>query len=225
MAVSALLKTFTQKGGSNSLFNSDNKSFLLKVLANLIVQLGITYYVMTNTSQLEPTYKWPLIIATFILLFFVSFSELPIWIKGIAFALFSFCFGKLFTIYKKKYGEEAINIAVMGALSVFGIMFAIGATLLTFGIKLSPLFGFILFIALLGLIIVRLMSIFGSSLSPAKKTIYGAGIVIFALYIVYDTNNILRRTNYYNGDFITASMDYYLDIINLFTNTLGYENN
>ena len=222
MAVSALFK---QKGGSISLFNSNNKSFLLKVLANLIVQLGITYYVMTNTSQLDFTYKWPLIIATFILLFFIAFKELPIYVKGILFCLFSFCFGKLFTIYKKKYGEEAINIAVMGALSVFGVMFAIGATLLTFGIKLSPLIGFILFIALLGLIIVRLMSIFGSSLSPAKKTIYGAGIVIFALYIVYDTNNILRRINYYNGDFITASMDYYLDIINLFTNTLGYENN
>ena len=217
MAVSALLK---QKGGSISLFNSDNKSFLLKVLANLIVQLGITYYVMTNTSQLDPIYKWPLIIATFILLFFIAFKELPIYVKGILFCLFSFCFGKLFTIYKKKYGEEAINIAVMGALSVFGVMFAIGATLLTFGIKLSPLIGFILFIALLGLIIVRLMSIFGSSLSPAKKTIYGAGIVIFALYIVYDTNNILRRINYYNGDFITASMDYYLDIINLFSNIL-----
>jgi len=222
MAVSALLK---QKGGSISLFNSDNKSFLLKVLANLIVQLGITYYVMTNTSQLDPIYKWPLIIATFILLFFIAFKELPIYVKGILFCLFSFCFGKLFTIYKKKYGEEAINIAVMGALSVFGVMFAIGAILLTFGIKLSPLIGFILFIALLGLIIVRLMSIFGSSLSPAKKTIYGAGIVIFALYIVYDTNNILHRINYYNGDFITASMDYYLDIINLFSNILGYENN
>ena len=201
------------------------KPFLLKILANLIVQLGITYYVMTNTSQIDPKYKWPLIIATFILLFVIAFKELPIYVKGILFCLFSFCFGKLFTIYKKKYGEEAINIAVIGALSVFGVMFAIGGVLLTFGIKLSPMIGFILFIALLGLIIVRLMSIFGSSLSPAKKTIYGAGIVIFALYIVYDTNNILRRTNYYNGDFITASMDYYLDIINLFTNILGYENN
>lgn len=220
MAVSALFK---QKGGS--LLNNGNKSFLLKVLANLIVQLGITYYVMTNTSQIDSVYKWPLIIATFVLLFFIAFRDLPIYIKGIAFCLFSFCFGKLFTIYKKKYGEEAINIAVMGALSVFGIMFAIGSILLTFGIKLSPLIGTILFIALLGLIIVRLMSIFGSSLSPAKKTIYGAGIVIFALYIVYDTNNILRRINYYDGDFFTASMDYYLDIINLFTNMLGYENN
>lgn len=220
MAVSALFK---QKGGS--LLNNGNKSFLLKVLANLIVQLGITYYVMTNTSQIDPVYKWPLIIATFVLLFFIAFRDLPIYVKGIAFCLFSFCFGKLFTIYKKKYGEEAINIAVMGALSVFGIMFAIGSVLLTFGIKLSPLIGSILFIALLGLIIVKLMSIFGSSLSPAKKTIYGAGIVIFALYIVYDTNNILRRINYYDGDFFTASMDYYLDIINLFTNMLGYENN
>jgi FtsH-binding integral membrane protein len=36
---------------------------------------------------------------------------------------------------------------------------------------------------------------------------------------MYDTNNILQR-NYY-GDFITASLDYYLDIINIFSGLLS----
>jgi FtsH-binding integral membrane protein len=48
----------------------------------------------------------------------------------------------------------------------------------------------------------------------------GAGIGIFGLYVAYDTNNILKRADYYQGDFITASMDYYLDIINLVSNMM-----
>ena len=49
-----------------------------------------------------------------ILLFFIAFRDLPIYVKGIAFCLFSFCFGKLFTIYKKKYGEEVPVILING---------------------------------------------------------------------------------------------------------------
>jgi FtsH-binding integral membrane protein len=104
-------------------------------------------------------------------------------------------------------------------------MFAVGVAISAFGIVLGGTFGLFLFIALLTLIIFKLLSIFGSNLAPAKKTLYGAGIGIFGLYVLYDTNNILKRASYYDGDFITASMDYYLDIINLFSSTLGYENN
>jgi FtsH-binding integral membrane protein len=45
------------------------------------------------------------------------------------------------------------------------------------------------------------------------------GVVLFSLYIIYDTNHILQREYY--GDFITASMDYYLDILNVFVNLLS----
>ena len=48
-------------------------------------------------------------------------------------------------------------------------------------------------------------------------------LFLFALYILYDTNHILQR-NYY-GDFITASLDYYLDIINIFVNLFSLNNN
>ena len=46
-------------------------------------------------------------------------------------------------------------------------------------------------------------------------------IIFFSVYIIYDTNSILQR-NYY-GDFITASLDYYLDIINIFINLINLQ--
>ena len=48
-----------------------------------------------------------------------------------------------------------------------------------------------------------------------------SGIVLFSLYLIYDTNVIFRRD--YSGDFITASLDYYLDILNLFLNLLNLD--
>ena len=42
------------------------------------------------------------------------------------------------------------------------------------------------------------------------------------MFIVYDTQQILSKN--YQGDFISASMDYYLDIINLFVNMLRHNN-
>jgi FtsH-binding integral membrane protein len=51
--------------------------------------------------------------------------------------------------------------------------------------------------------------------SPTNSILTTIGIVLFSIYIIYDTNNILQK-NYY-GDFITASLDYYLDILNLFS--------
>ena len=47
------------------------------------------------------------------------------------------------------------------------------------------------------------------------------GLVIFSMYIIYDTNQILQRS--YDNDFITASLDYYLDIINIFNNLIIYQ--
>ena len=55
-----------------------------------------------------------------------------------------------------------------------------------------------------------------------QKGLSGAAIILFSMFIVYDTQKILSRN--YAGDFISASMDYYLDIINLFSSLLGYNN-
>ena len=43
--------------------------------------------------------------------------------------------------------------------------------------------------------------------------------MLFSVYIIYTTNSILQED--YNGDFITASLDYYLEIFNIFVSLLG----
>jgi FtsH-binding integral membrane protein len=60
-----------------------------------------------------------------------------------------------------------------------------------------------------------IVNIFIAESSFLKKILVIGSLLLFSLYIMYDTNNILQR-NYY-GDFITASLDYYLDIINIFS--------
>ena len=218
-------KARAQRGGVAALKNLmqllvDKKEFFILVFANLIVQCGITYYVMLKTNTNVNTF--PLFIAEIILIFVIALVPMPQFVKFILFCLFSAVIGMIMSVYKKKYNPTMINTAVKGALSVFAMFLAIGIALVLGGIRLGYKFGLFLFLALLALIVGQLVFVLGAGLTWANKIFAAIGIVIFALYILYDTNNILQRD--YTGDFITASMDYYLDIFNLFSDLLMFNN-
>jgi len=56
-------------------------------------------------------------------------------------------------------------------------------------------------------------------LGPTAHAIYGAiGAMIFSGYIVYDTDNLIKRFTY--DEYIGASVTLYLDILNLFLSIL-----
>ena len=122
--------------------------------------------------------------------------------------------------YKEIVDERAIEIAIKGTLSFFALMMGTGIALMLGGINLGPRVGAFLFWSLLFLIVLRITFIFGNGLSVTHKALSGGAIILFSMFIIYDTQYILSRN--YAGDFISASMDYYLDIINLFVNLLGY---
>ena len=191
------------------------KDFLLQIFANLIVQLGITYYIMENADP--NTYKkigfWMLLIFQLVIIYLLALVPMHPIVKILLFSLFSGSVGISLANLKKKYDPQMIQVAIQSALSVFGAMFAVGIALIIFGINLGPKVGAILLFLLLGLIIARIVLMVSNGF---KKTLSIIGVALFSLYIVYDTNVILGR-NYY-GDFITASLDYYLDIINLYSN-------
>ena len=173
----------------------EKKEFLILVFANLIAQLGITYFVMERTNKIDISI-WPLFAAQIIIIFVMAFAPIPEFIKFLLFCFFSYTFGLMLSLLKNKYTSDMINIAIQGALTVFVFMLATGVALFAGGINLGYKFGSILFWSLLALIVARL---------------------------VFVTNKILQRDYY--GNVITASMDYYLDIINLFTNFLESNNN
>ena len=210
----------SQKSNLVKLLN-EKKEFLILVFANLIAQLGITYYVMEKTNNLNINI-WALFIAQLIIIFVITLVPMPEYIKFVLFCFFSYVFGLMLSGLKKKISADAIQIAIQGALTVFGVFLAAGVALIMGGINLGYRFGAMLFWALLLLIVFQLVFVLGANMSYAHKILSFVGIIVFALYVLYDTNKILQRDYY--GDFITASMDYYLDIINLFTNFLGSNN-
>ena len=198
------------------------KEFLILIFANLITQLGITYYVMQKTEK-NPIGFWPLLIIQIVIIYVLVMVPMPPALKFLIFCAFSYTFGLVMSQLKDKYDEQMMEIALKGALSIFGLMLAVGVVLVGGGIHLGYKFGAFLFWTLLALIIAKLVNMLGPQLSTAKKVLSYVGLALFSLFVVYDTNQILSRN--YNGDFITASMDYYLDILNLFTNLLNTGDN
>jgi len=200
----------------------EKSNFLILVFANLIVQLGITYYIMEKTNKININI-WALFIAQLILIFIIALIPMPEYIKFLLFCLFSYIFGIVLSYLKKQYSITMIDTAIHGALAVFAVMLLSGVFLLAGGINLGYQFGSVLFWALLGLIVARLVFVNGINLSYSNKILSFIGIILFTFYVLYDTNIILQRN--YSGDFITASMDYYLDILNLFTSILSSSDN
>jgi len=92
--------------------------------------------------------------------------------------------------------------------------------------KLGYKIGIFLFFSLVSLIIARIVYYVSAnknertiSMSDTHKLFASAGILIFAGYVLYNTNRILQKN--YKEQYITASLEYYLDFINLFSNTLN----
>ena len=214
------------------LFN-EKKGFLTLVFANLIVQLGITYYVMMhfneNLSKNEKakqsfTQTFLMLFIQLGIIFILALVPMPAWLKFILFTIFSYTFGITLSYVSTPSNAAIIQAAVAGTISIFAAMFAFGLLLILFGIQLGLNFGMFLFFSLLALILFQVVSLFMGAFSVIHKVLTILGLLIFSLYIVYDTNSILQREYY--GDFITASMDYYLDVINIFINLfMFYENN
>ena len=200
------------------------KEFLLLVFANLIVQLGITYYtfIKTPSGQITAMQRFGIMVSLFVFIFALIFP-MPSWIKFIVFSLFSVLQGLFLSSIKSKINENVIQLAMSGTISIFVFLFAFSLALMGAGVYLNNSFGVFLFWALLFLFIFQIISVFAGTMSIMMKGFSFIGFIIFSLYVVYDTQNILNR-NYY-GDFITASLDYYLDILNIFLDIVTLNNN
>ena len=200
---------------------SNKKDFFLLIFINLIIQIYITYYVIDNVDASKQTQRNRNIayLFTFALILILAFIPMPAWLKFFIFSLFSALLGFILSSIKTTVGEEVIKSAVLGTFSIFVFMFAFGIALIANGVKLSYQFGLGLFFALLLLIFISIVQYFILPSSFLKKSIIVCTLLLFSVFIVYDTNNILQRD--YGGDFITASLDYYLDIVNIFTALLA----
>ena len=150
----------------------------------------------------------------------MMFVPMPPLLKLLVLSLFSFTLGLNCIAASKKIPEETIKVALIGTCALFIGMSVLGLFLLSIGIPLNFL-GFALFMALFGLLIATIVMIFVPVSKTIHKVILGFGIMLFSVFVAYDTN-VMIQPGYY-GDAIDASVGLYLDVINIFTEIISFQ--
>ena len=162
------------------------------------------------------------LIISFFAIFYGIFKTKSFLTKQLLFGLLSIIMGFILSsIIHIINDQELVESAVISTIINFGLMFLLGLVIVYFGYDLSWL-GILLFIGLFVLIAVQVIGMFSPQSDETHKMIAYASVVIFSLYILYDTNKILLKyQNKSKSDCILGAIDYYLDIINLFEDYLN----
>ena len=213
---------------SNEQFN-----FLYKVYFVLIIQLIITYtflyYLRLNDNIITKFFKdiniLYLIILSFIVIFIFIFlpHKTSIIIKLLVFLVFSIIIGLLIYNVSEKLDNNSLNTATFSSIFIFFIMSIFAFILKIFNYDIGFI-GLYLFAFLIGLIIAQIIMIFTKPNKNIKKIVLYIGIILFSIFVMYDTNQILFRYKIYKGDYIQPAMDFYLDFINIFIKLLSLDN-
>ena len=146
--------------------------------------------------------------------------------KQILFGLFSILFGLILSQSIHLINDpKLVESAAYATLINFVLMFIFGLIIIYLNYDLSWLGG-ILFVGLLLLITVQFIGFFTDHSNQYYKNMSYITVAIFSVYILYDTNRILLKfQNKSKSDCINGAMEYYLDILNLFTNYLNIDSN
>lgn len=206
------------------------EKFLISVYAILILQLTGTFVLLRairdhpDVSAATKKYFWVLALASLLLVFLVSWLPLPTWAKLLVFSVFSVLVAGVLNVAAGRVSEELVNQALVSTIAIFVAMSALAVVLASFGVHLGWM-GVYLLAALLGLLIASVVSALfsaaGKDRAGARRILLIIGMILFSLFVVYDTNVILQKD--YNHSAVDAALDFYLNFINLFTRTLALD--
>jgi modulator of FtsH protease len=202
---------------------SEKKIFLVKIFANLIFQFFIAYIVLLiaeNNNIIHNNYQLiGIVFAIFILIILMLFIK-SLWLRFLLFCILSSLIGLMFSYKIDINNKEQTDIykkAFLITIGIFIFMLCFAFFLIYFGVKIPYQSGIALYIILLLLIIFILIIKLLGKYSIFQKAISGTIILLFSLYIGYDTINIMDKN--YDGDFVGASLDYFIDLLNIFSST------
>ncbi len=203
------------------------KCIFLTLIFQLVISI-VTVKLDQKSNLLENLFKGGNVLVVNIGLVVVMFGILfgiqrvtSFTTKQLLFGLFSILIGLLLssTIHMIN-DEEIVNAAIYSTLINFVLMFAIGMIIVYFGYDLNWL-GVVLSVGLLALITIQFIGMITKRSNSFYRNISYISVIIFSLYIMYDTNRILLKYQNNSENCINGALDYYLDIFNLFTNYLN----
>jgi FtsH-binding integral membrane protein len=189
--------------------------FMAGVFGHLIFQIFVAYRAAEATSgnaymkDIARSNALLIGIVGLALVLLLSLVRLPIPIKVAVFSLLAYISGMAL------HNVPNLQEALLEVVGIFIGMLVAGIFTVQMGYKLDIL-GQILFFSLLTILIARVINIYvRRTRVEERNSIVPSRIltILFALFVVYDTNKILQRN--YSGNFVNASLDYFLDIFNL----------
>lgn len=203
----------------------NRKSFFIAVYSTLFIQLFITFAIVyffrihpTLSNISKQSFIFYLLLSLCLILILVLLP-LPIWLKFCVFTFFAMVIGAMLHNSTWMIPEDLITQALAGTMSIFVILSIVGLVLAMMGIDLGWM-GLILLGALIGILVASILLIVfdKNRTGTIHKVLLVLGLILFSIYVIYDTNIIMQRD--YKGSFITAAIDFYLDIINIFIRML-----
>jgi len=202
------------------------KAFLRKVYAILGVQLLTTTALVATMMmkggadlitwvQSEGRWTmWTAMIGSFVSLFGLQCVRHRTPHNMLVLGAFTLCESWMIGTICSMYYANGMGILVLEALALTSIIFA-GLTVFTMQSKIDfSVMGPALFVSLLALIVWGLFARFFFASVVAQQVYALCGVVLFSLFIVYDTHMVLKQCSY--DEYIMGAIQLYLDIINLF---------
>jgi hypothetical protein len=182
--------------------------FLGQVFLNLIFQCSLALSLARNPLVEESARRNMLayFIGSIGVILALAFAKASTPVRFIMLTLFSTLTGALMSLNKPS--TEALEEVVR----VFVALLVVGALSAALGLDLRTMY-IVLFVALLALL-------FSRALTGMKMAKLGA--FLFGLFVVVDTNAILQKN--YEGDVVQATLDYFLDFVNLLSMMDGEDN-
>ena len=193
------------------------RGFLAAVFAVLAGQIAITLVVMRSEAANRAASRHPIAIIVSALALVVAIALLPAppIVKLCLMCALSAVMGAVLSRAAKRAPEGAVRASLLGAAGVLVAMAAVGFALASSGVDLGPM-GVWLLAALIGVIVAQVAIAVtrpkGGQRSKWMSTII---TVLFALFVMHDANRIVQRN--YDGGVAEASLDFYLDFLNLFS--------
>ena len=213
----------TSGGGLLALVRA-KRYFLTQVFATLVLQLAVallTMHLLKDSPWVakifEPRFLYLLVVVLplLLLVFVLAAIPMPVELKMVLFTVISFGVGLLLTRLAKRYGDGVVRAALAGTTAMFAVLIVVGGALAGAGVDLAPL-SIYLFTALMALVVASVVMLFVKVSSLFQRVFSTLIVILFSIYVVFDTNMILQRD--YAGDFVEAALDYFFDFINIFQN-------
>lgn len=119
-----------------------------------------------------------------------------------------------------KIPPETIKAALTATVGLFVFMSLAGFGLASSGIHLGFL-SYALLCSLSALLVAFIVMLFIPVPSFVEKVVLTLGITLFSVFVAFDTNVMIQKDYY--GDMVGATIDLYLDVLNIFTELVALD--